>query len=137
MKSLTEGVQKMQITRKNLNEFRNDVVEALQPILDEYELTLEKTPISYNDIEFTIKLQIKNGKLDKDELAKKNWKRDCFYFPGVTEEDFGKEFSAFGESFKAVALKPRARKYPLIGLSLANGRRYKLPKSCLDKIIVN
>jgi hypothetical protein len=53
---------------------------------------------------------------------------------GLTEDDFGKEFrSPCGERFTLVGLKPRNRKYPVIGKDAA-GRRYKFPGDVLESL---
>ena len=53
---------------------------------------------------------------------------------GLTEDDFGKGFmSPRGDRFTLVGLKPRNRKYPVIGKD-SSGRRFKFPADVLEEL---
>ena len=53
---------------------------------------------------------------------------------GLTEDDFGRAFrSPRGDKFTLVGLKPRNRKYPVIGKDAA-GRRFKFPRTLLETL---
>ena len=53
---------------------------------------------------------------------------------GLVEDDFGKAFrSPRGDRFTLVGLKPRNRKFPVIGRDGA-GRRFKFPRAVLDAL---
>lgn len=44
---------------------------------------------------------------------------------GLTPEDYGRVIRIRGEQYKLVAIKPNNHKYPIIGESLATGKRFK------------
>ena len=44
---------------------------------------------------------------------------------GLEPDDYGKMFKTFNGVFRVCGIKPRARKYPVLGESITNGKVYK------------
>jgi hypothetical protein len=44
---------------------------------------------------------------------------------GLKAEDYGREFSTFGGTFTLCGIKPRNRKYPILGKCVRTGKTYK------------
>lgn len=104
----------------------NDVVDALKSVEAKWGIKFNVGGGTYSDDTFTTKLKIALAGVD---VAKKEWDRYCYRF-GLKPEDYGSMFESRGTTFKVVGLKPKSRRYPIIGEN-DNGMRYKFPATIL------
>ena len=51
---------------------------------------------------------------------------------GLKASDWGREFRTFRGTYTICGIKPRARKYPILGKCTATGQTYKFPKSVVQ-----
>ena len=119
--------KKPELTRAYLKGFRDRLNGCLAELGESEGLTLETSNIRYTGTTFTIKVE---GTVagNADEAARIQFKaaldKKPFMFAGLTADDYGKEFSAYGETYRLVGLKPRSPKYPLVVET--GGKTYKM-----------
>jgi len=95
-------------------------------LLQETGVALKLGAIRYDESSFraTMEGYISVG-ADGESADKIAWDKHCVHY-GLQPEDFGKTVTiGFGRVYKLVGLKPRNRKYPIIGE--CHGKRYKVP----------
>ena len=100
--------------------------EALEPELKrigkETGLDLSIGAMTYGD-KITCRLTALPAGVDPEAVE---WKRCCVRY-GLKPEHLNEVISFRGSKFKLIGLNTRRRKYPLTGLDVDNGKRYKLP----------
>lgn len=69
---------------------------------------------------------------DPKAIERAKFEADAAKVYGIDPEDYGRAFKIRGKNFTLVGLKPRARKYPLIGRNGADGKLYKFPQQVLE-----
>jgi hypothetical protein len=111
-------------TRPVVKNLREAIKNALSNVEAEYDITLDFNSISFRDDQFSTRLVARVGG-DTSEHAKKDWDANCALF-GFKPEDFGKTCIIQGQKFTISGIKPRSRKYPILGTDV-NGKTYKLP----------
>ncbi len=111
--------------RATILSLQEKFLEQLEPFAEELGLTLKPGKSQFSSSEATIGLRleipIKDGLSPEERL----FQETAPYF-GLTFEDYRRPFQSGGEVFQLTALKPRNRKYPVIGQN-AQGTSYKFP----------
>ncbi len=114
----------------NVRELRNEIKEALTAVCVRHGLLLEAEAGRFTSGKFECSFAIRVPHEHVVEGDRADFALHAHLF-GLTAEDFGKTFkSSQGESFVLAGLKPRNRKYPIIGKDAA-GQRYKFPSEVL------
>jgi hypothetical protein len=105
----------MEMNDVNLNNFRNDFAKAMEELEKKYGVKVEMGRISYNEHEFSTKLNVTNATND-EELEKTKFMNAIAPFAnyGLYADDYKKEFKIQGKTYQLIGVKPRARKNPLI-----------------------
>ena len=95
---------------------------ALQHVLKKYGITVEYKGGSYSPEEYTAKFVFS---VPRSDGIPTSFAAACGKF-GLSVEDYGKRFhnSQGTAVYKLVGIKPRNRKYPIIGLR-SDGQRFK------------
>ena len=107
-----------------------EAVAALQLVAEEYGLTVKRGRGTYDSATFTFKVtfiaQGDNG--IPADFAK--------YAPmfGLVPEDFGAEFTTRHGTFSICGIKPRNRKYPILGKCVKSGKTYKFEDRIVSQI---
>ena len=104
--------------------------EALEPVLQgigkQYGITLTVGRGAYGGETGTLKIELatlgENG--EAESPAAKEFKQYADLF-GLKATDLGRRFVSKGNEFEISGLKPRNRKYPIIGTKLSDGRSFK------------
>ena len=99
---------------------------ALQEIGEQYGVTIAVGRGSYGGETGTLKLEIatlgENG--EAESPAAKDFKAHAELF-GLKATDLGRRFVSNGSEFEISGLKPRNRKYPIIGTKVSDGKTFK------------
>ena len=107
------------------------MIEQLGPLAEELGLTLTAGKSQYSSSGATIGIRAEIESDDGLSPEERLFEQTAPLF-GLTFEDYRRTFfSSNGETFQLIALKPRNRKYPLIGEN-KNGTRYKFPLEALE-----
>ena len=110
------------LSKKEFEDFRKDVKEALVGVEEKYGISLSLGKITYTDIQFSTKINatvLAKGK-SKDQMV---FEKYCDFY-GLKPGDFGKTFSLNAKTFKLLSINPKAKKYPIIGVD-KQGAKYK------------
>ena len=115
--------------RPTIHELTKKITAAVAAVCEEHGLTVEREggrfdPSSYR-CEYVIR--VLEAHADDGDRAEFNLHAHLF---GLTNDDFGREFTSGGKEFRLVGFKPTNRKYPVIGRDAA-GARYKFPANVL------
>jgi hypothetical protein len=118
-----------EFNRANVRALHAEVEAALKPIAEKYGLLLErKGRTFYRDslpagFQFVVATEGADGEV-LDSKAK-DFQRLAGSF-GLKAEDLGKEFiSGHGERYRITGLNPRAKRYPILGERVSDGKTYK------------
>jgi hypothetical protein len=103
--------------RPTLTKFRKDFSDAVKELEKNYGVKLDIGNISFNSEQFTSKLTttiVREGEDPEKAKAMKEIKTYGFRY-NITENDYGKVFTANGKVFTFVGLKPKSPKFPVLG----------------------
>jgi hypothetical protein len=126
------------IDTKAAGEINAATLEALRPVAERFGLTVETTGGSYDPVAGWYKPKIVFATSGSEEAA---FARDCGYvgafdgMPGLAAADYGATFGYHGKTFRLVGVNLRARRFPLVAVDEADGRRYKLPESAIAAVV--
>ncbi len=110
---------------------RNDLNEALKAVEAKHGITFTIGNIGYSSSDFRCTLKAVAGSADEAKLIE--WDKYCTKF-GLMPDLFGKSFSVNGDVFVIDSIKPRAKKYPVIGSK--DGKLYKFPASTVLQTLI-
>tara|TARA_R100001082_G_scaffold45441_1_gene24249 strand:+ start:34 stop:429 length:396 start_codon:yes stop_codon:yes gene_type:complete len=112
-----------------------EALNALKVIAEKYGLTVKQSGGSFNPDEgsFTPKFSFV---CETDNGIPSDFARNAPRY-GLKAEDWGKTFTSnLGDTYTLYGIKPRNRKYPILGKCTKNGNLYKFGESIV-KVIVN
>ena len=120
----------MKITTTTLRDFRISFGETVKSLEEKHGITIEIGNITYeaDGSGFRFKAEVTNG--TPDEAKKVQFERELntysYRFDALTPEMYGMKIDdpKLGEC-KLVAIKPRARKFPMVIEQVSTGRRYR------------
>jgi hypothetical protein len=116
----------------NLDVIREVINRKLAEAGEELGVALEIGGMSYNEMEATTRLSIKavGAAVKEGESIQEASARSEFAFHsasfGLKKEHFGKEVTVDGRKFRIVGIKPKSRKYPVLGEDTLTKKVYKL-----------
>ena len=120
------------ITPQKIQEMRKDIDEALKAVAEKHNCTIHAGSANYTSESFNIKLEVVENSSDGSTVTKEelDWKANASLF-GLDVDLLGKTVKIQGKDYEIVGLKPRSRKYPVLGKDLSNGKTYKFPAEFL------
>ena len=113
--------------------FQEEVLEAVRQVGARWGIQTEEGRGRFDQESFELSLKFTPGQADERAPEERNFERHAGLF-GLVANDLRRVFLSNGERFQLVALKPRNRKYPVIGEN-ENGTRYKFPRDVLEKLV--
>jgi len=119
-------------TRANLPQVQSEIDNALKQVGEKLGITFSMGGIRFTSGKFTTKLTA-NASSDQGEIDQSEWNANAWKF-GFQNDDFGKSFVMRLETYKIVGIKPRSKKYPILGMD-KNGKTFKFPASIKGAII--
>jgi hypothetical protein len=105
------------------------VQEAVRKIATKWGIQTGKSKGRFDEENFDLKFSFTPGEVDERELQEKEFEKYAGLFD-LSRSDYRRSFLSDGDIYFLVALKPRNRKYPVIGEN-QNGTRYKFPRNVL------
>jgi hypothetical protein len=101
-----------------------DLRAAFVAIGEKHKISIAMGSLTYNDLYFTcpIKGRFLDAKGSTEEADKAEWDAYCGKF-GLKSDMFGKVFVLGGKTYKIIGIKPKARKYPVVG-QVGSGGKY-------------
>lgn len=115
--------------RPTILSLQEKILEQLGPLAEELAITLSPGKSQFSSSQATIGLRVEIESDDGLSPEERLFQQTAPLF-GLTFEDYRRRFVSGGEVFELVALKPRNRKYPIIGQN-AQGTSYKFPLEVL------
>ncbi len=113
--------------RRVLDECR----EALESVAEKNGVTLVRKHCTYGQREMPVSFKLLIPELNESgeaidpaqtEFRENAWK------VGLKQDDWGKRFNFGPDTFAICGIKPRAKKYPLLGRNVVTGKVYKFEK---------
>ena len=118
-----------QMSRENCALISEDAKMALEMVAEQYGLQLKQGRGTYDPPAgtFTMKWTFvceTEGGIPADFI-----RHAPIY--GLTADDFGREFTTYNGTYAICGIKPRSRKYPILGKCIATGKTYKFMQSAV------
>ena len=112
-----------QINKSTVQLLAEEATEALLAIAEAHGLTLKQERGSYDPDAGSFTGKWSFVCVSEDGIPS-DFARNAALF-GLKAEDYGREFSTFGGTFTLCCIKPRNRKYPILGKCVRTGKTYK------------
>lgn len=121
-----------QIGRDECKMIRELVNMALEDALSDLGLkaSIGNMTFDYETVSSKLTIAIEEYDAGKSDFMKGCWKFD------LNKSDFGRKFESNGEVFTICGLKPRSRKYPILG-KRADGKVFKFPANRVRMLLAN
>jgi hypothetical protein len=123
----------------NLDVIRDAIDSKLAEIGNEFGIVLSIGGMSYSATEVTTRLTVRtvNTDIKAGESIKEASERSEFSLYakrfGLKAEDFGKVVTVDSKQFRIVGIKPKSRKFPILGEDVVSKTVYKLPVSAIKE----
>ena len=120
------------ITKTFLRNLRPELELALEDLAARHNITFNVGNISFDPNSAQIKLGMTTNSSSGDIVPQYeiDFNKYCRRY-GLEKSDLGRTFKSGSKTFTLVGCKPRATKYPLLGVD-ANGNTYKFPVSYVN-----
>ena len=119
-------------TQSAVSDLLDEVMEAARAIAQRRGMEVSREKADFTVEEFRLGLKFRTEDVDGVGVEERDFIKNAVIFD-LPEGAYKRWFSSQGEMFQLVALKPRNRKYPVIGLS-KKGRRYKFSREVLERL---
>ena len=116
----------------NIGKVLDSCKEALEIVAEEYGLVLQQRHCSYRSNEMPVAFKLIAPERGEDGEAVDPREPECKQLAGqdgFSPDDYGKLFKTFHGVYRLCGIKPRARKYPLLGENIDNGKTYKFAEA--------
>jgi hypothetical protein len=114
--------------KRTVGEVLNACKEALELVAEDFGLVLERKYCTYaqNEMPVAFKLIAPERTEDGETVDPKEteFRKYAARF-GLQPDDYGKMFKTYNGVFRICGIKPRSRKYSVLGESTTNGKVYK------------
>jgi hypothetical protein len=121
----------------NINSIRAAIDAKLQEVSQEYGIALTIGGMRYNASEITTRLTVKaigsdtkDGESIQEASDRVEFARYAQSF-GLKPEFFGQIATVNGKDFRIVGIKPRSRKFPILGQEVGGDKVFKLTASSI------
>jgi len=114
----------MSFDKKTLNNFRNDLKEALAPLEDKYGIVTTQGNITYSEFQFGVKLTC--------TMEKEQFEKDCRLY-GFEPTDYMREFTHDGKVFRLVGFKYKSPKNNCKIQNVKTGAIFSCPDSMVKR----
>jgi hypothetical protein len=115
----------------------DEVMKALKPIMESYGINIRPAGGRYSSLQYTMKLEMKVKETAAGVSGDQaEFNRSCFLY-GCKPEHYKKVFESAGEKFMITGFAPRRPKFPVLGIRIMDGRRFKFPESVLRSLVAN
>lgn len=111
--------------RDNLKELRGVLQGYFREIKENYGVDIRIGSMTYDANKFTARIEA-NILPEGKTLAEADFEEHARVW-GLMEADLGREFRFKGDTYRIIGARPRARKYPIIGMQLSTGRKFVFP----------
>lgn len=119
-----------EFTRANYRTLMDEIEAALKPIAEKHGLALDRKSRSFYADRLPVKFDLLVTTKDKDGNTvdpKAAIFASAARLFGLKPDDFGKEFTSRGETFRITGLNLRRRKYPVSAERVRDGKGFKFP----------
>ena len=124
------------ITPLFIKTVKPEILDAIKPIIDKYGISANFNAAgSYDSNSVLLKLELcvinkSTGLADTKE--RRDFRQNAIFW-GLSPDDLDRHFVYNNKSYKIIGARPKSRAYPIIGESVAHGKRYKFPVSAVTQ----
>ncbi len=121
-------------TQETVLEVQENLVAMVKAYAKQHGMQLTNANCKYNSrkCDFTLSLAIPDS-AESANVERIEFEALASLF-GLTSNDYQRQFSLNGRSFRLIGFKPNNRKYPIIGVD-ENDRRYKFSTDVVDQLL--
>jgi len=113
---------------KNVDSILDACKEALEIVAEEHGLVLQRKRCTYHNDKLPVAFELIAPERSEDGEAidpkETEFRRNARMF-GLEPDDFGKLFKTSSGAYRVCGIKPKGRKYTVLGESIHNGKTYK------------
>ena len=109
---------------------------ALDAIAEKHGVILERKHCTYSSTEIPVAFKFVVPERTEDGEAidpKETEFRKLAPRFGLEPDDYGKKFRTFNGVYRVCGIKPKARKYPVLGSHIHTGKTYKFPADSVKR----
>jgi len=114
--------------KKNAGEVLDACKEALELVAEDFGLVLQRKSCTFHHNELPVSFKLvapeRTGDGEAVDLRETEFRKYAARF-GLQPDDYGKMFKTYTGVFRICGIKPKSRKYSVLGESITNGRVYK------------
>jgi hypothetical protein len=114
-------------TRPTLRALDVEIDAALAVVAEKHGMTFTRAGGRFSDTTYTPKVSFS---IVGESGIPADFARNAQYF-GLTEDDYGREFTTYRGTYKITGINLRAKKYPITAECLRTGKGYKFPVSAV------
>ena len=122
------------VDRSTVRMILEEAREALASVADKYGVVLERKHCTYSSTEipvafkFVVPERIEGGEaIDPKETECRKYAQRF----GLEPDDYGKLFKTYNGVYRVSGIKPRGKKYNVLGDHINSGKTYKFPASAV------
>ena len=119
-----------EFNKGNIGKILDECKEALEVVAEKYGLVLQRKACTFlpDDTPVPFKLLVPERTEDGSAISAKETEfRKYAHRFGLKPDDLGKMFKTFNGVYRVCGIKPKGRKYTVLGESIINGKIYKFP----------
>ena len=109
-------------TKEEFKQVRSEIESELAAFCEKYGLEIEVGRINYSETDFTASVKFKKEMIDGKSHQEHSFRQLCFSY-GFEINDYRREVSLKGKTFRFVGFNPRARKNHCL-IEDENGTQY-------------
>ena len=124
------------VDRSTVKMILEDAREALASVADKHGVVLERKHCTYSSTEIPVAFKFVVPERTEDGEAidpKETEFRKCARRFGLEPDDYGKMFRTFNGVYRVCGIKPKARKYPVLGRDINTGKSYTFPADSVKR----
>ena len=119
-----------EFNKGNIDKIMDECREALEPVAEKYGLVLQRKSWTFRPDNSPVPFRLLVPERAEDGSAistrETEFRKYAHRF-GLKPDDFGKTFKTFNGVYRICGIKPKGRKYTVLGESIVNGGVYKFP----------
>ena len=122
------------VDRSTVRMILEEAREALASVADKYGVVLERKHCTYSSTEIPVAFKFVVPELGEDGEAidpKETEFRKYAQRFGLEPDDYGRLFKTYNGVYRVSGIKPRGKKYNVLGDHINSGKTYKFPASAV------
>jgi hypothetical protein len=131
----------MSIQKKDVQSFRDEMMKALEPVLEKFGYELTKSNATYSDTFIKYALTVAESNKSENGVNMSGEYADAYkqigHMYGLVPDLLGKEFVTNGRKMAFAGIASKRSKYPLAAIEVSSGKQFFLQDTTAIKEKLN